>query len=130
VLGVSMSPAARDFRLPLLSAVLFFLFLPPIVSSTSTLRAAAPLQAQAQSSAGASPSQPAPGIQPAPAQKIKEYTLPPDLYRKARNRGRLGFASRLIALFYGLFVLWFILRRKLSAKFREWAEKVSRRRFL
>ncbi len=29
-----------------------------------------------------------------------------------------------------MFVLWFILNRKLSAKFRDWAEKVSQRRFL
>jgi STE24 endopeptidase len=62
--------------------------------------------------------------------KITAYTLPPDLYRKARNRGRIGFATRIIAFFYGLFVLWFILRRKLSSRFRDWAEKVSRRRFL
>lgn len=62
--------------------------------------------------------------------KIAAYTLPPDLYRKAHNRGRIGFATRVISFFYGLFVLWFILRRKLSSKFRDWAERVSRRRFL
>jgi STE24 endopeptidase len=62
--------------------------------------------------------------------KITAYTLPPDLYRKARNRGRIGFASRIIGFFYGLFVLWFILRRKLSAKYRDWAEKFSRYRFV
>jgi STE24 endopeptidase len=62
--------------------------------------------------------------------RITTYILPPDLYRKARNRGRIGFASRIISFFYGLFVLWFILRRKLSAKYRDWAEKFSRNRFL
>lgn len=62
--------------------------------------------------------------------KIAAYTLPPDLYRKAHNRGRIGFATRVISFFYGLFVLWFILRRKLSSKFRDWAERVLRRRFL
>ena len=62
--------------------------------------------------------------------KITSYTLPPDLYRKAHNRGRIGFASRIIGFFYGLFVLWFILGQKLSAKYRDWAEKVSRHRFL
>jgi STE24 endopeptidase len=65
-----------------------------------------------------------------PQNKIAAYTLPPDLYRKARNRGRIGFASRIIGFFYGLFVLWFILRRKVSAKYRDWAEKSSRYRFL
>ena len=62
--------------------------------------------------------------------KITSYTLPPDLYRKAHNRGRIGFATRIVGFFYGLFVLWFILRRKLSAKYRDWAEKVARNRFL
>ena len=65
-----------------------------------------------------------------PKSKITAYTLPPDLYRKAHNRSRIGFASRIIGFFYGLFVLWFILRRKFSAKFRDWAEKVSRNRFV
>jgi len=65
-----------------------------------------------------------------PKNEITAYTLPPDLYRKARNRGRIGFASRIIGFFYGLFVLWFILHRKLSAKYRDWAEKFSRNRFL
>ncbi len=65
-----------------------------------------------------------------PKNKITAYTLPPDLYRKARNRGRIGFASRVIEFFYGLFVLWFILRRRLSAKYRDWAENFSRYRFL
>jgi len=32
--------------------------------------------------------------------------------------------------FYGLFALWLILRLKLSAKFRDWAGRVSSRRFL
>jgi len=62
--------------------------------------------------------------------KITAYTLPPELYRKARNRGRLGFASRVVGLFYGLIVFWIVLRRKLSAKFRNWAERTSRFRFV
>jgi len=62
--------------------------------------------------------------------KITAYTLPPDLYRKARNRGRIGFASRVFGFFYGLFLLWFVLTRKLSAKYRDWAEGVSNKRFV
>jgi STE24 endopeptidase len=71
-----------------------------------------------------------PIAQPQPKNKITAYTLPPDLYRKARNRSRIGFASRIIGFFYGLFVFWFILRRKFSARFRDWAERVSRNRFV
>ena len=99
------------------------------------------LQASSQSPAGAAGSG-HPGVtsatqssapataQSQPKNKITAYTLPPDLYRKARNRGRIGFASRIIGFFYGLLVLWFILRRRLSAKFRDWAESVSHHRFV
>ena len=68
------------------------------------------------------------GAQSQPKNKITAYTLPPDLYRKARNR--IGLTSRIIGFFYGLLVLWFILRRKLSAKYRDWAKRFSRHRFL
>src|SRR6266853_114500 len=82
------------------------------------------------SASAATPSLTSPSAQSQPKNKITAYTLPPDLYRKARDRGRIGFASRIIGFFYGLLVLWFILRRRLSAKFRVWAEKFSRNRFL
>ena len=88
--------------------------------------------AMSQQPRGTSPTQSSasPIAQPQPKNKITAYTLPPDLYRKARNRSRIGFASRMIGFFYGLFVLWFILRRKFSARFRDWAERVSRNRFV
>ena len=100
-----------------------------------------PLQASPQSppntvtseqpgASAATPSPSSPGAQSQPKNKITAYTLPSDLYRKARNRGRIGFASRIIGFFYGLLVLWFILRRRLSAKYRDWAESASRHGFL
>lgn len=61
---------------------------------------------------------------------VKAYTLPPDLYQKARDRSRINFRLALIGFVYGLFVLWLILRWKLAATYRDWAEKVSARRFL
>ena len=120
-----MLPAGRDLRFLPQLAFLSLLLLLPIVSSSSPR---APLQAQPSTAASASQS--ATNIQPVPPRKISEYTLPPDLYRKAHNRGRLSFAGHIIAFFYSLFVLWFILRRKLSAKYRDWAERISRRRLL
>ena len=99
----------------------------------------APLQASPQSPAAASSEQSsATSLAQSPAsssaqspheRRISSYTLPPDLYRKAHNRGRIGFATRIIGFFYGLFVLWFILRRKLSAKYRDWAENLFHIRF-
>ena len=62
--------------------------------------------------------------------RITAYTLPPDLYRKARNRGRIGFASRVFGFFYGLWILRFLLRRKVSVKYRDWAEHLTGKRFV
>jgi STE24 endopeptidase len=67
---------------------------------------------------------------PEPAAKITQYTLPPDLYAKARTLGTIRFVFRLFSFFYALFALWLILRTKLSVKFRDWAESASRVPFL
>jgi STE24 endopeptidase len=106
--------------------------LPLVLTYFSALFFAAVLQASSQS-----PSTPAAfgqsaataSAQSQPPNKITAYTLPPELYRKAHNRGRIGFATRIIGFFYGLLILWFILRRQLAAKYRDWAENVSRNRF-
>jgi len=117
----------KKFALPLIiifSSTLFF---------TSSLQALLPSTSAAsgQSAATAStPSSTSSSTQSPPQGRITAYTLPPELYRKAHNRGRIGFATRIIGFFYGLLILWFILRRKLSAKYRDWAERVSRRRFV
>jgi len=88
-----------------------------------------PLAEQPSATAATHWSSPA-GAPSPPQGRITAYTLPPDLYRKARNRGRIGFASRMIGFFYGLVVLWVVLGRKLSATYRDWAESFSRKRFL
>ena len=62
--------------------------------------------------------------------KITAYTLPPDLYRKAKALSRTRFRFNLIDVFYGLFILWLILHWKLAPKFRDAAERVSSNRFL
>lgn len=64
------------------------------------------------------------------ANKITSYTLPPELFRKAQNRGRISFATRIVGIFYGIFVLYLILARGLSSKYRDWAERVSGKRFV
>lgn len=91
------------------------------------------LSASPQSPSSTTPSDQSaasPSVPSQPQAKITAYTLPPDLYRKAHNRGRIGFVTHIVEFFYGLLVLWFILRSKLSAKYRDWAEKVARNRFL
>jgi STE24 endopeptidase len=61
---------------------------------------------------------------------VTAYTLPPDLYKKAHNKSEIDFRLQLIGFVYGLIVLWIILRWKLGAKYRDWAERTSGRRFL
>jgi Zn-dependent protease with chaperone function len=62
--------------------------------------------------------------------KISAYTLPPDLYRKAKTLARVRFSFRVFSFVYGLFLLWFILQRKYSAKFRDWAEAATSKWYL
>jgi STE24 endopeptidase len=74
------------------------------------------------------PSPAAAQSQPAPPQRITKYTLPPDRYQKARNLAKIHFRFALISFVYGLVVLWLILRWRLSAKYRTFAEsKFSKR---
>jgi STE24 endopeptidase len=70
------------------------------------------------------------GAVPEAAHAVTAYTLPPDLYQKAHDRRRIHFRLELVNFFYGLFALWLILRLKVSAKYRDWAVRVSSRRFL
>jgi STE24 endopeptidase len=113
---------------------LIFAFLPALFLAGSLRalpRSPLPAPVSEQPGAAAANQSAAPSIAESPPKnKITAYTLPPDLYRKARNRGRIGFASRILGFFYGLFIFWFILRSKLSAKYRDWAETISRYRIV
>ena len=62
--------------------------------------------------------------------QVTAYTLPPDVYKKAHDRSRIHFRLRLVSFVYGLVVLWIILHWKLGVKYRDWAERLSRKRFL
>jgi STE24 endopeptidase len=62
--------------------------------------------------------------------KVTAYTLPPDLYRKARDLGRFHARFAWIDFFYGIFVLWVILSWRFGPQIRDWAESVSRNRFI
>jgi Zn-dependent protease with chaperone function len=73
---------------------------------------------------------PASTAEPQPQQRVTEYTLPRDLYKKARRLGEIRFQFALISFVYGLIVLWLILRWKLAPKYRFWAERVASNRFV
>jgi STE24 endopeptidase len=72
---------------------------------------------------------------PAPAAQsstriVTAYTLPPDLYQKARNLSKIRFRLALLSFVWGLVVLWLVLYWKLAPKYRDWAEAFSGRSFL
>ena len=71
-----------------------------------------------------------PSAQAPQPEKISAYTLPSDLYKKAKDLSRIHFRFHLIGFFYGLFVIWLVLHLRLAPKFRDLAEKVSSHRFL
>jgi len=67
---------------------------------------------------------------PETTRQVSAYTLPPELYKKARDRSGITFRLALVGFVYGLIVLWIILHWKIGAKYRDWAERVSSGQFL
>ncbi len=63
-------------------------------------------------------------------EKVTAYTLPPDLYRKARRLAQIEFWGQIVLFLYSIVVLLVILRWRLAPKYRAWAEKTSSNRFL
>jgi len=62
--------------------------------------------------------------------KVTAYALPPELYRKAHNFGKIAFLFQLATIFYSLIALWLILKGRLAPKYRDWAEKTACAHFL
>jgi Zn-dependent protease with chaperone function len=63
-------------------------------------------------------------------EKVTAYTLPPDLYRKARHLAQISFWGQIVLFLYSIVVLLVILKWRLAPKYRIWAEKASPNRFL
>src|SRR4029077_19114974 len=117
----------RTFPLAVAVAVPAFFVVPWTAAQAQTQPAASSTQPQALP-AGTPTAVPA--APPQATTKITSYTLPPDLYQKAHRRNRIHFRLALIGVVYGIVVLWLILRWKLSAKYRDWSERVSSNGFL
>lgn len=110
-------------------AVLAFV-LSPFSLPAADARSGSGLSPAQQQSSASTESAPSTAASAPVTRKITAYTLAPDLDKKARARSRINFRLALIGFIYGLVVLWLILRWKLGAKYRDWAEKSSSRRFL
>jgi STE24 endopeptidase len=115
----------RKQRLVLV-ALIFALFL---CSPSAAAQSSPPLTGSGQVSEAQTASETAAGAVRAP-RNVTAYTLPPALYQKARNLGRINFYSDLLGFVYGLALLWLILRWKLAPRYRDWAERSSSNRLL
>ena len=100
----------------------------PLPDVAAVASVAAPQSSQPQSGVPDDAAPQAP--EQASEKKVTAYTLPPDLYRKARDLGRFHARFAWIDFFYGIFVLWVILYWRFGPQFRDWAESASRNRFL
>ena len=129
----------RELQIRILAGVILFAMLAPCAIQASPrgheVLAAPAIQSHiiapvAQSGTPASPTVAEPNATTAPQKEVTAYSLPPDLYKKAHDLGVIHFRFNLIGFFYGLVVLWIILRFGLSPKYRDWAEKVSRNSFV
>jgi CAAX prenyl protease-like protein len=64
------------------------------------------------------------------ARAISQYTPPPENYAKAIAYSHARYRHYFVNAFYGIVVWILVLAWGLGAKYRNWAERVSRRRFV
>jgi STE24 endopeptidase len=101
--------------------IAIFAAVQPLISAAPQQQTAAP--APPATMAASTPA-------PPPAAKITSYTLTPEGYRKAHTLYQTRFTIRVISTLYGIFVFWLVLQTRWSARFRDWAEGLNRRRFI
>lgn len=63
-------------------------------------------------------------------QEVKAYTLPPEKYEKAVAYSRAGYRLHFVSVAYTLVMLFIILKLRIATRFRDLAERVSRRRII
>jgi Zn-dependent protease with chaperone function len=114
----------------LLFALLALAFLPRPALATGLQLSAASQIAQERAPAAAQPAHRASTRPIEEQEKVTAYTLPPDLYRKAKTLGRIHFLTNLVNFVYGLLVFWLVLELHLAPKFRDWAQSLASNRFV
>jgi Zn-dependent protease with chaperone function len=114
----------------LLFALLALAFLPRPALATGLQSSAASQIAQERAPAAAQPAHRASTRPIEEQEKVTAYTLPPDLYRKAKTLGRIHFLTNLVNFVYGLLVFWLVLELHLAPKFRDWAQSLASNRFV
>lgn len=64
------------------------------------------------------------------AQTVTQYVLPPDKLAKAKTLYTTQVVLMIVETIYGFLVLLFLVRGRVGSKFRNWAESVTRQRFV
>jgi Zn-dependent protease with chaperone function len=111
------------------TVIALFLLAMPAGSSCARLFAAPPPVAQALLPVHVAQAQ-AQTPEESNPQRITHYTLPPDREAKARALAKVRLQMWLVELLYGLALLLLILRWGIAANYRDWAEKLSAKRFV
>ena len=111
-----------------LALLLIFFPAPTLQRSPGLANGASSLSIAAQSTQPANPS--TASTSDKKEGKVTAYILPPDLYRKARHLAQIAFWGQIALFLYSIIVLLVILKWRLAAKYRAWAEGVSANRFL
>jgi STE24 endopeptidase len=116
------------------TAIALFLLAMPAGSSCARLFAAQPPVTQALVAQALLPVRVAQAQTQTPEesnpQGVTHYTLPPDREAKARALAKVRLQMWLVELLYGLALLLLILRWGIAANYRDWAEKLSAKRFV
>jgi STE24 endopeptidase len=63
-------------------------------------------------------------------QTVTQYVLPPDKLAKAKTLYTTQVVLMIVETIYGFLVLLFLVRGRVGSKFRNWAESVTRQRFV
>lgn len=115
----------RAFQLGMLAAILAGA---PVAAAPQS---STPQAAETSQQARADSQMPAGETAASPATKqVKSYTLPPELYKKARDYSRINYQLYFLESLYGLLVLWIILRGGIGTGLRNVAERASRKPIL
>lgn len=92
---------------------------------------AAPRGASAQTESQKAPDQASQTASPViQKQDVKTYTLPPEKYEKAVTYSKIRYRLHFIGVAYALIVLFAMVSMRVAPRFRNLAERVSRRRFV
>lgn len=105
-------------------------FLPAATAPGAQAPAQSPPAAVQPSAAGSGEAQPQAAPAEAGKKEVTEFTLSPEKHQQAIEYRRAGYKLHFFNAAYGVLILLAVLWLGISARFRDWAEGASKRRFV